>query len=361
MICFPHSLFRRFWWLLAVSLLTVRLVAGPLPAPPREPTATVPILTATAPEGSWTLAVLPDTQYYSQGYPEVFVRQTGWIAKNRNALRILFVTHEGDITNNNTPGQWEAARTAMRQLSDTGVPYALAVGNHDLGTRGKTDNRETLLNVYFSEKDYRNSEAFGLFEPGKLENSWHRFGTPTGPFLLLALEFGPRNEVIDWANRVIAQHRDCSVILVTHAYLTGRGERTRNLPDKKQAGNPKNYPYASRESVNDGEDLWQKLISKHPNVVLVLGGHFTGNGGKAYRVDPGAGGQKVHQIFANYQDSGKDKGTVKPPRGFGGGGYLKLLRFSGNRVEVKSYSPWYDHWLEEPGQQLELELLSGSH
>lgn len=348
--------------LLRVLLLLVGLTLPlPLPANPpsplqREPVGVVPATEEKAPEGTWTLVVLPDTQYYSSTFPEVFVRQTEWIAKHRDPLRILCVAHEGDITNNNLPKQWETAQTAMRRLNAAKIPYVLVPGNHDLGNRGKTDTHSTLLNDYFKESDYENSGAYGLFEPGRLENSWHEISTPTGKFLVVGLEFGPRDEVLEWANKVIAEHPTHATIIVTHAYLKGSGERDRMIDRKRTAGNPKAYPYAKEENVNDGQDIWEKLVSKQPNIILVLSGHFTGRGGKAHRVDLGADGQKVHQLFANFQDSGKTKGVVKPGRGYGGGGYLRLLRFSRDKVEVKTYSPWYDHWLNEPGHELVLEL-----
>lgn len=57
-------------------------------------------------------------------------------------------------------------------------------------------------------------------------------------------------------------------------------------------------------------------------------------------------------IFANYQRG------VKPDRGYGGGGYLRLMRFhpDNRHVEVRTYSPWYDNWLEDDAQHFTLEL-----
>ena len=57
----------------------------------------------------FTIAVLPDTQEYVKAYPHIFTSQTKWIAKNIDKHNIVFVLHEGDITDNNSKIQWENA------------------------------------------------------------------------------------------------------------------------------------------------------------------------------------------------------------------------------------------------------------
>jgi hypothetical protein len=47
----------------------------------------------------FTIIALPDTQNYSTAYPAVFNSQTQWIANNKTAQNIVFVTHLGDIVN----------------------------------------------------------------------------------------------------------------------------------------------------------------------------------------------------------------------------------------------------------------------
>lgn len=63
----------------------------------------VPLTPLNAPAGTWTLAVLPDTQNYSSRFPEVFDRQCDWIVAHRHAHNIRFVAHEGDIVNEQKP------------------------------------------------------------------------------------------------------------------------------------------------------------------------------------------------------------------------------------------------------------------
>lgn len=316
----------------------------------------VPETPCDAPAGTWTLVVLPDTQYYTRSYPSVYQRQTEWIAKNREAHDIRFVVHEGDITNNNTPDQWKVAQKAHAVLKQSRIPYTLLPGNHDLGPNGDCSDRSTLLNKYFSPADYANSASFGLFEENKLENSWHTLDTPSGKFLILALEFMPRDEVLAWANEAVARHQDRKVIVVTHAYLMGDSTLSDVRP--KPHGNARTYGIAP--NANDGRGIWDKLISRHTNMRIVLNGHIaTNTTGTARLVSTGAGGVNVNQILANYQDnSGKNGGTVRPGYGYGGGGYLRLMQFlpDGVTVRVRTYSPFYDEWLGTPDQQFEFKL-----
>lgn len=322
----------------------------PTPPPPPPIVEKVPQTPFNAPAGTWTLVALPDTQYYSDKYPDIFMRQTEWIVKNKTKHNILFVIHEGDIVNRPETEQWKNARAAISVLNKGGVPYALAPGNHDY--KYTEQNRQTMINDYFTEADYKNNRKYGLYENGRMENSWHTLTTPWGPFLILALEYGPRDEVLEWAGKIAAAHADHRVIIVTHAYLYSDDTRY----DKEKYGatqrwSPKNSVITKPGTSNDGEGIWQKLVSKHPNMRMVFCGHVI-NDGTGYLASPLPDGKIVHQILANYQRG------VKPDRGNGGGGCLRLMQFLPDKktVRIKSYSPLYDIWLGEPDQHFDIKV-----
>jgi hypothetical protein len=58
-------------------------------------------------EGSTTLVILPDTERYSDNYPELFEAQTKWILENHEQRDIAHVLHLGDITQHDAPIEWE--------------------------------------------------------------------------------------------------------------------------------------------------------------------------------------------------------------------------------------------------------------
>ena len=283
-----------------------------------------------------TFVVLPDTQNYSQHHPEQYEAQTEWIVAQKERRNIACVLHLGDITNNNVRPEWEVAQRAMSTL-DGHVPYVMAPGNHDYGPGGNAATRETEFNEFFPLARYSSLATYGGVydkEPQRLDNSYHLIEAADRKWLILALEFGPRKDVVRWANEVVAAHPDRSAILVTHAYVyndsTRYDWRTKGAAQK---WNPYSYGVANIEGgVADGEDLWRGLVSRHPQFVLVVNGHVLGDG-LGYLESSGAGGQPVAQMLVNFQ--------MKPK---GGDGWLRLLEIQADRrtIKVYDYSPTLD-------------------
>lgn len=301
--------------------------------------------------GSFTIVVLPDTQHYSEDYPGTFFSQTKWIVDNQRTRNIASVIHLGDITNRGTRFEWKNAARAL-SLLDGKLPYFLTTGNHDYGDGGHCADRRTLLNRYFPVSRYRDLPTFGGVydrEPDRLENAFHMFDAGGHSFLVLALEFGPRKDVVRWANDVVAQHQDRSVILVTHAYAYYDNTRYDwKHRGSKQHWNPHTYGIAkgSNDDVMDGEELWTELVSRHENFVLTLNGHVLGDG-LGRLVTPTPAGRNVHQMLVNFQ---------MRPRG--GDGWLRLLEFrpDGKTVQVYDYSPTREQRNESPKNQFEIQL-----
>ncbi len=297
----------------------------------------------------FTLVLLPDTQVYSEAYPEIFYSQTKWIADS--ADKFSFVLHQGDITNHNTEGEWIVAARAMAAL-DGKVPYTLVVGNHDLGTRGAADNRNAdLFNKYFPYEKHRAMPGFGgAFETGKMENTWYTFKAGGKKWLILSLEFGPRNKVLDWAEQVIKDHPKHKVILNTHAYMYS--DETRITPERNHKWVPQRYGVGKatgEEAVNDGDQIWDKLLSLYPGVILTFSGHVL-NDGVGTLVSTGKNGNKVYQMLANYQSG--VIGSVN-----GGNGFLRLVTIDrkNKQISVKTYSPYINEFKKEADQQFVFE------
>ena len=267
------------------------------------------------------IVALPDTQLYAKLFPKIFESQTQWIVDNKDTRNIVFVLHEGDVTNENWKEQWDNADKAMSIL-DGKVPYAIAIGNHDMGPSGNTIGRKTVLfNKHFGVARFEKEPWYGGHYGDNNDNSFYLFKAGGMKFLIIALEFGPRDKVLDWANDVVSQHKDRRTIVLTHCYLTAGNKRiTGNMP-----GSPPTYPCKG----NDGEQIWQKFARKHANIFLVLCGHLNGEAGRLTSV--GEHGNKVHQLMANYQFGPK-----------GGSGWLRVLRFvpAENKIYVTTYSPY---------------------
>lgn len=301
---------------------------------------------------SWTIAIIPDTQYYVRNAKdaELFTEITDWLAKNRQKYNIQLVLHVGDIVDANNAEQWERAKTSMKKL-DGKLPYVLSVGNHDLGKN--SSDRTTMLNDYFKVSDNKLNKAMfgGYFEEGKLENAWYNFKYGNRDYIIFSLEFGPRKEVVAWAESIAQKHPKKPYILVTHEFIDqestlfsddGFARRT----NRKTKNSPYGYGIGKDGNVHSGEELWDAFVSKHSNFEFVVNGHY-----KPYaRVSPDSkevkwvndmaisrrsdtypDGRVVHQLLQNSQWATR-----------GGNGWFRLLEFlpDGKSIKVWTISPY---------------------
>jgi hypothetical protein len=294
----------------------------------------------------FSIVVLPDTQNYTDssfgGAPEYFYEQTKWIRKHRKKLNIVMVVHAGDIVQHaGATSEWEIASEAFETI-DGEVPYILCLGNHDIADARSEQpgGRDTLLNDYFGPSRFIGNRLYRkhfeaepqrhFLEAGRSDNYYLCFAGGGMRFLILALEFKPRDEVLAWANEVVAAHPERRCIVVTHGYLNAKAKR--GIGEYAIEG-------------NGPEAIWEKLVSRHENMFLVLCGHILG---ESVLTSAGAGGNAVHQILADYQNDYV---------GRGGGGYLRIMTFhpGKKRIEVQTYSPSLDRYLGRAKSQFVLE------
>ncbi len=277
-------------------VLAIVLLAGcGEPAPPPVP--------AGGPD-SWIFGVLPDTQTYSYAAPETFVAEATWFrdfGESEPALRA--VLHVGDIVEHNSHEEWMVARRAFDVLEGV-IPFVVAAGNHDMGENGSAADRSTLLNEYFPRSSFELLDDSQLYAEGRVENSAH-FLTPyvgSSEWMVLVLEFAPRDSVLSWAESVLAAHPDARTILLTHSYLYYDGTRYSADRADEQQWDVGEYG-VGRDPVEPGrhaQEVYERLIRPNGQVELVLCGHVL-EAGVARRTSPQDDGGFVHEVLANYQ------------------------------------------------------------
>lgn len=300
--------------------------------------------------GSGTVVVLPDLQNYTgKGGKHfwVLMESMRWIVAERERLGIDLVIQVGDLTDRDQPDEWERAREAFSVI-DGKLPYVLTVGNHDLGGGWVGLSRETCLNDYFKVgQNPQNADSIiSAWQKGRMENTASIIPINGVQWLILALEFGPREGAVEWADQILIEHSGLPTLLVTHEYIdqlsffeTGRVQHTR--PETHNS--PYAYPLSDDEGgVNCGEELWAKLVSKHSQIRGVLNGHYRpyelNKAGKiigvdglssATRRDVREDGSVVEQIMFNAQWDEK-----------GGNGWMLLLQpFTEHGLRPGRYSP----------------------
>jgi len=270
---------------------------------------------AADPNEVFTVVLLPDTQFYSEKYPETYVAQTMWIRERAKADNIKFVVCLGDIVQNaHVEKEWLNAYEASHIL-DGVVPYTAVPGNHDLVTKDKVITRDsTLYNKFFGVQRYAKEPWYRGHMGESNDNNYCTFQAASRDFLILSVEFAPRDEVLAWAAEICQKHPQHNIILATHSYLNLQGRTT---------GQAK----VADSTTNSGQQMWDKLVRKQPNIFMVACGHV---GGVNLLLSKNDAGGQVIEILTDYQNLAK-----------GGEGWLRTMKFvpADNKIFVEAYSP----------------------
>lgn len=276
------------------------------------------------------LPVMPDTQVEVHRYSDKYFNRMKWIVEKKDS--IPFVLHIGDLVNYNNNVHWDNASEGYDILDNHNIKYAIAVGNHDCGAVGEFSGSaapgNTNKNLRITDKFNRyfprcrfNSQR-GSFNKTTSDNSFYTFKAATANWLVLSIEFCPRPEVLEWANKIVAEHPQYNVIVQTHYYLK---------PDGKIADDNQGYGDVSPMQ------MFNTFIKKHKNILLVVSGHKCGS---MFRKDKGDKGNTIYSVLQNHQC--KDMG----------GGYIRLFYVDVNKKTIKSktYSPHYKKYKENTAE-----------
>jgi 3',5'-cyclic AMP phosphodiesterase CpdA len=276
----------------------------------------------------FTIAVLPDTQMYSQNAPAIFDQQAQWIVDNAQSENIVFVAHLGDLVNvYGSSTQWQNAKNSMAIIRDAGIPYSVVPGNHDM-VFWTTDMTNTNYDIYFPFTDFIGYSWYGGHFPSNNANNYELFSAMGQNFVILNLVCAPsllNNETITWANDILTQYSNRKAIIITHGYINAAGV------------------YIDSDSVA-GTDIWDNIVKLHGNVIAVLCGHYSG---EYCNTAIGDNGNTIYNLLTDYQDYSN-----------GGNGWLRLYEFYPdlNLVKAITYSPYLDEYDTSTYGQFDLYL-----
>ncbi|TKC63706.1 hypothetical protein FBD94_04995 [Pedobacter hiemivivus] len=299
--------------------------------------------------GEFSIAVLPDTQYYTSekngGKKEMFTAQTQWIVNNAVKENIAYVIHLGDISDDGEkfPEQWVNAAESMYVLEKPqsgypqGIPYGMAVGNHDqtksqYPLSGKTDQ----YNKYFGIEHFKGKKWYGGHYRDDNDSHYDLFIAGGIKFISIFLEYDSYDEDIEgmnkWASQLLEKYSDRKAILVSHSMIHF---------NKTVGTNEKGFPAFSKQ----GKRIFDGL-KRFPNVFLTLSGHV-GDNGEGYRQD-GYAGNVVKSLLSDYQS-----------RPNGGHGLMRLMKFSKSRdlISVRTFSPFTGEEEKDADSQFTLPLF----
>jgi hypothetical protein len=294
-----------------------------------------PMASAQVNPPDFTVVVFPDPQNETQYFPQVLNSQTKWIVNNQKALNIQMVLTEGDNINDGaSTAQLQNLDAAFRLLENAGVPYLLAIGNHDYnGFTPKISRNLSGFNQWFGPGRFAGKAYFkGNFPAGSNANSYAVLTINGQQYLFITLEYRATSASLDWAESILAANPDKEAIVVAHSFVL-KNNRREDLCDDQD------MPAANAT----GQATWMRL-RKYRNITMFLSGHFTGGSG-ARRADVGDNGNLVNQLFADYQDFPN-----------GGNGWLRIMTFHPvtNSISVQTYSPYLNQYITDSTNQFTL-------
>lgn len=273
---------------------------------------------------AYSFAVIGDIQTLTCYYPDQLEDMYKWIRDNVEKKKIKYVLGLGDITDQNTDGEYAAVRKAYKYI-DGVVPFSIIRGNHD---------REDLLSEKFDKyitKELYGDEITGSYDD-TMKNTYRILRVGNVDYMFMNLDYLLKSDVLDWANTVIAEHPECRVIVSTHIYLTSSGayyRKTSTMGTK----------YGSE---NDAKDLWDNLVSKHENIIMMICGHSPTD--DIYRREKvGDNGNVVVEMLIDPQYT---------DRYYQGAGLVAMFYFSedGSKLDVQYYSVSKDDFFKEGNQ-----------
>lgn len=290
-------------------------------------------------EYDYILAFLPDIQYMTQNYPKSLKTMIDYLVDNGKKMNIQYVIGLGDITNANSTKEWSTIIHQTNRLNGY-LPYSLVPGNHDV----LLNNRLELFNNNYGKKTghyYQHVAANGgFFKEDSVRNTYLTFKVGEVDYLIINLDFGATDDILTWAGGVLDAHPDHRAILVTHGYLNADGTTL----DGIDYASPNTYDKA----LNSGEDIWQKLVSKHENVSMIVSGHMH-HDSIVCTPREGDAGNTVYQLLMDPQS------TCKKLSGMGAIG-LMYFTADGNHAKVEYYSTVFEKYFAESNKLIKLTL-----
>lgn len=321
----PHPLRRLLRGAAAIGA-TAALAAGALTAAAPAALAADAVPPASDDLASrFSIAMLPDTQFYSRYSSDQFIPRYGkdpftvqaeWLRDNRDTYKIAMTSQLGDIVDRQgVQREWQAADNAVRVLDDAKMPYAIAPGNHDVrNSDDRLDDTDYDLSAEPFLKWFGPQRAAGVSTYGGSDatgmSQYQVFEAEGQKYLLFALSWRISPATVDWVQSVLDANPTMPAILTSHSILN-------IAPD---AESPLETEY--------GLELWDALIRKNDQIFLTVNGHFHGASSQVKKNDFG---NDVAQVVMDYQMAHD-----------GGNGYLGMFEFdlTNGELNLETVSPW---------------------
>ncbi len=220
-------------------------------------------------------------------YPanDTFVKLYDYIINNAQDKKIAHVFGLGDITERASVWEWvqkgcpyapdeefSIAVEQFKRMQEAGLDFSLVRGNHE-----SWDTYNKYLGTGEASADLGYSELVDdvyVHPDGTVDytNTVHYFSAGDLDYMVITLDYGASDAVLKWAGEKIAANPYKNVIITTHAYMYRDGTTLDTGDVVPPSQDTDNIVY-DKTNINNGDDMWNKLISRYPNIVLAMSGH----------------------------------------------------------------------------------------
>ncbi|MEN6634921.1 MAG: metallophosphoesterase [Clostridiaceae bacterium] len=261
-------------------------------------------------DDTFAIVWLSDTQDMSfRKYGGAMAKMGKWIAENRERLDMRYVVQTGDaVENGAAPKQWQEFETMYNQFKND-IPYIGVAGNHEVKKNGYLE--------YLTQPEVLAIPVSQRFRGG--ESSYTTLEADGCKLIIVGIGYGVEKESAPWVEQVLQEHADYTALLLIHDNLTH-----------------------SQKFGITGKWVFENLVSKCPNIRLVLSGHVCDTSARQDPIDDNGDGKPdrvVTQMMYDYQHY-KEKC-----------GQLRILQFNTktHSITVTTYSPvtnryYRDYW-----------------
>ncbi len=220
-------------------------------------------------------------------YPanDTFVKVYDYIINNAQDKKIAHVFGLGDITERASVWDWvqkgcpyapdeefSIAIEQFKRMQAAGLDFSLVRGNHE---SWDTYNKYLGTGEASADLNYADMVDDVYVHPnGTVDytNTIHYFSAGNLDYMVITLDYGASDSVLKWASERIEANPYKNVIITTHAYMYRDGTTIDTNDAPAPSSDSDNIVY-DKSNINNGDDMWNKLISKHANIVLAMSGH----------------------------------------------------------------------------------------
>lgn len=241
----------------------------------------------------------------------------GYLIAEADNLNLAAVLGLGDMVQDAwTETATGAVLDGFNALRTAGIPILPIVGNHDYDD---LDSRDATTYLSIMGPDYYSGDVNWLGGYGGSTMS-HAIGFSAGgtDYIVIGLEFYPRDEHLAWAGNLILSNPSKTIILTTHSYMNYLCIRTTT-------------GYQAIEEYNTGAEVWA-WAKQFENVKYIFCGHVCYWG---YRTDAGDNLNTIYQINTDYQKYNYGDGLIT----------FVVVRSTG-AVDMVSWSPYATEYHE---------------